>query len=146
MIPPFDDQGRLPPGVHWADWSEFSQRYGMTAHRQVLLAGLKRAMDALRLASCTTVWVDGSFVTSKTVPGDFDACWSTVGVDPCLLDPVLLDFSNGRATQKAKFYGELFPAEAREGSAGKTFLDFFQVDKDTDEPKGIIAIDLRRLP
>jgi hypothetical protein len=28
---------------------------------------------------------------------------------------------------------------------GKTFLEFFQTDKETGEPKGIVALDLRRL-
>ena len=32
-------------------------------------------------------------------------------VDPELLDPVLLTFDAGRRTQKAKYFGELFPAE-----------------------------------
>ncbi len=146
MIPPFDDTGRLPPGVHWAEWAEFSERYGTNPHRRVLLAGLKRAIEALRVAHCDTVYIDGSFVTSKDFPHDFDACWSFQEVVPELLDPVLLDFDNWRAAQKAKFYGELFPAEATADLSGRRFLEFFQVDKETEEPKGIIALDLRRLP
>jgi len=31
-----------------------------------------------------------------------------------------------------------------EGTAGRTFLEFFQVDKETGAVKGIVAIDLRR--
>jgi hypothetical protein len=30
--------------------------------------------------------------------------------------------------------------------AGTTFLDYFQHDRDTGQPKGIIAIDLGALP
>ena len=146
MIPPFDDQGRLPPGIHWAEWDEFTKRYGTNPYRTVLLTGLKRALDALRAARCRTVYIDGSFVTAKEFPGDFDACWSTVGVIVALLDPVLLDFSNLRAAQKARFYGELFPTDAPAELSGRVFLDLFQVDKETGEPKGIVAIDLRRLP
>jgi len=110
------------------------------------MEGLKRALDTLRAAHCQTAYIDGSFVTSKMFPGDFDGCWSVAGVDPQLLDPVLLDFSNARAAQKAKYYGEFFPAELPEGISGRVFLEFFQADKDTGEPKGIIALDLRRLP
>jgi hypothetical protein len=58
---------------------------------------------------------------------------------------VLLDFSNKRAAQKAKYSGELFPATAPVGP-GARFLDFFQQDKATGEPKGIVAIDLGGLP
>src|SRR4051794_40363377 len=146
MIPSFDAQGRLPPGIHWAEWDEIERRFGASPPRRVLLDGLKRALVALRAANCTTADLDGGFVTSKSLPGDFDGCWSIAGVVPALLDPVLLDFANGRAAQKAKYLGELFPAELPEGVSGKVFLEFFQTDRDTGDPKGIVAIDLRRLP
>ena len=38
----------------------------------------------------------------------------------------------------------MFPAQLPNGTSGKTFLEFFQTEKRTDEPKGIIALDLRR--
>ena len=145
MIPPFDEQGRLPPGVHRMEWQEFAEYFGVTPYRQLLIAGLLRALKALRLAHCKVAYIDGSFSTSKEIPEDFDACWSMDGVDPNLLDPVLLDFSNGRLAQKTKFLGELFPCEVVEGRSSRTFFDFFQIDKETGEPKGIIALDLRRL-
>jgi hypothetical protein len=50
----------------------------------------------------------------------------------------------GRAAQKAKYLGELFPAQMGEGGSGLTFLELFQVDKETGKPKGIVALDLRR--
>ena len=100
---------------------------------------------ALKTAGCQTVYVDGSFVTDKEVPEDFDACWDLTGVDPDLIDPILLTFDPGRTAQKTKYLGELFPSTARSGNPGPVFLDFFQTDRDTGNPKGIIAIDLRRL-
>ena len=147
MLPDFDSQsGDLPPGIHWTDWSEFSARFGTTPHRRRLLAGLKAALDALRLAGCGTVYVDGSFVTAKDVPGDYDACWEVAGVDPARLDPVLLTFDRGRAIQKAKYLGELFPSDWPADPSGSTFLDFFQINRHTGLRKGIVALDLRRLP
>ncbi len=146
MISPFDSSGNLPPGVHQATWQEFVRRFGKSTHRRMLLAGLKAALEALRAAGCRTVYIDGSFVTAKRVPNDFDACWDIDGVDPALLDPILLTFDNGRAAQKAKYLGELFPAQFHEGGSGTTFLEFFQIDKEFGNPKGIIALDLRRLP
>ena len=44
--------------------------------------------------------------------------------------------------QKAKYMGELFPASTIAATGGLSFLEFFQTDKDTGRPKGIIAIDL----
>ncbi len=58
-----------------------------------------------------------------------------------LLDPVLLDFTNLRAAQKAKYQGELFVAHAPADPSGTLFLEFFQRDKYTHAPKGILAID-----
>ncbi len=142
MATSFTEGGLLPPGIHWATWGEIVERFGSSPWRQQLLAGLRRALENLRDAGCRTVYINGSFVTSRDAPGDFDGCWDEQGVDPDALDPVLLTFDPGRATQKAKYLGELFPATALAATEGLSFLDFFQTDKDTGERKGIIAIDL----
>jgi hypothetical protein len=145
VIPDFDSSGKLPPGIHPASWQEVQVRFGTDAHRQQLLTGLRRALLALARAGCMTAYLDGSFVTSKTVPDDFDVCWDMATVDISRLqleEPVLLDFSNRRTAQKVKFGGELFPAQGQANTVGGLFLDFFQHDKNTGDPKGIIAIDL----
>ena len=107
-----------------------------------MAAGIRAAIDDLKEAGCLTVYINGSFVTAKEVPNDFDACWEESGVDPTVLDPVLLTFDPGRVTQKAKYLGELFPASAIASGDGFSFLEFFQTDKETAGPKGIVAIDL----
>jgi hypothetical protein len=144
----FDSTGNLPPGVHRATWQEVQAHFGTDGHRNLLLQGFRRALLSLARAGCETAYLDGSFVTSKSVPNDFDACWEMSNVDISRLqleEPVLLDFSNRRAAQKVKFGGELFPAQAQANPSGGIFLDFFQRDKNTGNPKGIIAIDLRSL-
>ncbi len=103
--------------------------------------GLGSALDNLKLAGCRMAYVDGSFVTSKEYPNDFDGCWEETGVDPLALDPVLLDFDNDRAAQRIKYYGEFLPASVVEASSGLSFLEFFQT-AETGERKGIVAIDL----
>ena len=146
MIPEFEHDGNLPPGVHLATWEEIRDRFGTTLWRRRLLVGLRTALESLRIAGCQTAYVDGSFVSSKLVPGDFDACWDATGVDLHKLDPVLLKFGAGRAAQKAKFGGEFFPAGMSAGEEERVFLDFFQTDKDTGAQKGIVALDLGGLP
>jgi hypothetical protein len=141
MIPKFNSDGNLPPGVHWATWQEFADRFGTTPHRQRLLKELKSALDSLSKAGCQVVYIDGSFVTKKENPNDFDGCWDATGVDPNLLDPILLNFDNKRAAQKAKYLGEFFPAQGLADDVGKTFLEFFQTDRNGNL-KGIVAIDL----
>ena len=142
MLPRFNAQGRLPAGIHPAGWPEFTARFGFSDRRKRLLAGLGEALRSLQDAGCALAYVDGSFVTAKQMPGDFDACWSVTNVDPVRLDPVLLDFSDGRAAQKARYGGELFPAELPEGLSGRTFLEFFQMDRDTGAAKGIVSLAL----
>ncbi len=144
MLPPFTKNGLLPKGIHRTSWRAFVEQFGTTPRRRKLLAGLKAALQSLKAAGCKTVYIDGSFVTAKTNPGDFDGCWDIDGVEPELLDPVLLTFDAGRAAQKAKYLGELFPAQMSEGATGQTFLEFFQVEKETGAVKGIVVIDLRR--
>ncbi len=145
LIAEFDGDGNLPSGIHWATWAEVVERYGITAHRRRLLEGLRAALADLRAAGCSTVYVDGSFITTKQVPNDYDACWEIDGVRPELLHPVFLTFDDSRRAQKTRYYGEFFPASSPNGSSGETFLEFFQTTRDGAQ-KGIIAIDLRRFP
>jgi hypothetical protein len=146
MVPPFNDSGNLPEGVHWVEWPQIEDRFGGTPHRRRLISGLERALKNLRDAGCRVVYLDGSFVTSCERPGDFDGCWEVDGVQIDRVDPVLRTFAHGRALQKAKYFGELFPARARADEAGRTFLSFFQTDKTTGDPKGIVALRLEGLP
>nr|MDZ8016363.1 hypothetical protein [Nostoc sp. ZfuVER08] len=141
MIPEFNPDGNLPPGEHWATWQEFATRFGTTPRRQQLLKGLRSAIDSLSKAGCQTIYIDGSFVTKKENPNDFDGCWDIKGVDAELLDPILLDLNPKREKQKAKYQGELFPASFIADAEGKTYLEFFQIDRNGN-PKGIVAIDL----
>ena len=98
-------------------------------------------MRDLRAAGCKRAYIDGSFITTKEHPGDFDACWDLDGVDFDVIDEVLLTFDAGRRAQKAKYRGELFPADAAADPLGTLFRDCFQRDRDGN-PKGIIVIDL----
>lgn len=120
-------------------------RYGYTPWRLRLLAGLLEALNLLKSAGCARVWIDGSFVTNKEVPGDYDACWDAEGVDFDQIDERLLTFDRGRATQKAAFLGELFIADGRADPQGTLFRDFFQSDRD-GQRKGIVVIELKGLP
>jgi uncharacterized protein DUF6932 len=90
------------------------------------------------------MYLDGSFVTEKIHPNDFDGCWDPTGVTVALLDPVLLDFNDGRAAQKQKYRGEMFISDGWNLGAG-TFLDFFQGEKLTGLPKGIVGVDLQQI-
>ncbi len=44
MIPEFDEHGNLPPGVYWAEWEEFKERFGTNATRRRMIDGLELAI------------------------------------------------------------------------------------------------------
>lgn len=131
----------LPPGIHDATLLQVDDRFATNSHRKHLFDGFRRAAEALRAAGCATVYLDGSFVTDKPTPADFDACWDDSGLDVNQLDKVLLDFTNKRQAQKKKYLGELFPAR-NAAASGIAFLDFFQADRHTGKRKGILRIGL----
>ena len=140
MLPALLESGVLPDGEHTATLNEVSAVFGRGDQRATLLRGLAKACQALGASGCHRVWLDGSFVTAKVNPGDYDACWDPDGVDPALLDPVLLDWSpQGRLTMKAKYLGDLFIAGV-EVRTGLPFVDFFRKDRD-GAPKGIVVLD-----
>jgi hypothetical protein len=146
MIPAFDSAtGNLPPGEHMATWQEITERYGYTPWRRHLLDGMLNALRLLRGAGCKRAYIDGSFVTAKPQPADFDACWDAETVDFDSVDERLLSFANGRAVQKKAFFGEFFIADSRADPQGTLFRDFFQTDRD-GRRKGIIVIELENLP
>lgn len=134
------ETGYLPGGVHEASWLEVASRFGGNSHRKRLLESLLAACRKLAEAGCSGVLLDGSFVTAKEMPGDYDGTWETAGVDVDKLDPVFLDVE----AVKARYLGDLFPASGV-AEPGVPFRDFFQTDRDGVE-KGIVLIDLRSLP
>ena len=108
------------------------------------MGGLSPASRNLAAAGCRALLLDGSFVTAKPVPGDYDGAWETEGVDPGRLDPVLLDFRDGLATMKAKYFGDLFPSSTM-AEPGMPFRDFFRTDRD-GVAKGVVLVELGSLP
>lgn len=114
------------------------ERFGLSVRRRQLLDGLAEVIELLVVAGCRRLWLNGSFVTAKDEPGDFDACWDPDGVDMEMLDPVLLDLSQGRLAQKERFGGELFPNVTEPGS-GLVFAEFFRNERDTGR-KGIVVL------
>ncbi len=143
MIPAAVDIGAswdvLPCGIHDSTLDEIGLRFATNQKRRHLMKGLRKACNALRKAGCKVVYLDGSFVTEKPLPNDYDVCWDSTNVEPQKLDRVFLDFSDGRRNQKAKYYGEFFPS-SHNADGVHTFLEFFRVDKETGLEKGIIRI------
>ena len=127
-LPGLDPQsGLLPEGEHRASWDEIVGMFSWNQRRRQLLDGLIDGLTILAESGCRQVWLNGSFVTSKDEPGDFDCVWDTDGVDLRILKvlcPEILELDGHRLSQKLRFGGEFLP-NIVESSSGRKFSDFF---------------------
>ncbi|MBD3590885.1 hypothetical protein [Bacteroides sp. GM023] len=143
----FNKEGYLPEGIHTLSWDEFEDFFGFSPKRKELLDGLLQVIHILKNCGCEAIYIDGSFVTNKLEPDDWDACFKGSAEslkilkkqEPCLL---LTDDHKLRETQKQKFKGELFLYSLYAG-LNISYLDFFQGIKGAKKKKkGIIKINL----
>jgi hypothetical protein len=131
MIPPFDESGCLPPGIHPATLAEIETRFGRASElRRVEMESVRWLVDLGLRAGASRIVLNGSFVTDIIEPNDVDC--------------VLL-FVPGSRRDRAAF---------KELQGGLPFLDVAIVDrKDFDKmvnkvfasdrhgvPKGMVEV------
>ena len=132
-MPPFNEQGYLPPGVYEIRWQELMERFATSTGRQRIVTGLAAALRKLAIAGCTRVIIGGSFISAKVEPRDFDAYYDNFGLDFELLDALFVEDTD---SQQDVFCGELFPTIG--------YDRFLQTDKEGN-PRGVVALDPREL-
>lgn len=143
MFPNFTQEGYLPPGIYSVSIEELKSRCTGNIWRKDLFTHLEKLIKDLKLIDCKTLYVDGSFTTNKRIPSDIDVCWDNREIDYNMaraILPVLFDFRFGRKYQQLEYKCDIFPAYEMEMDSGVLFIDFFQKDKSTGNPKGIIEI------
>jgi len=73
MLPPLDDFGNLPAGVHPCSIQELVNRFGGgSEERQAEISELVQFVEAAKAAGVRRLLVNGSFVTGKLAPNDVD--------------------------------------------------------------------------
>lgn len=73
MIPRFNDNGVLPPGVHPAGLIEIDERFGQTSElRRVQMQSVRWMTDLAWRAGVERILINGSFVTDIMEPNDVD--------------------------------------------------------------------------
>jgi hypothetical protein len=81
LIPDFNEQGYLPPGLHSATLDEIAERFGWESElRRVEMESLRWLVDLARRAGVLRVVVKGSFVADAYEPNDVD-CALLIGPD-----------------------------------------------------------------
>ena len=145
MIPEFDFDGELPPGVHTATLEDVRQRFGRfsrTDRRPKLFAKLSELVEAARTAGIVDRFIiAGSFVTAKAVPND---------VDILIIFNAATDITQLRLNQRLlvdrdairrRFRGDdLDVLPVRNGTRRmQAALEFFQYNRDA-KPIGIVEV------
>ena len=73
MLPPFDEHGHLPPGIHRCTVDDLVERFGTGSEERVVeTKELLRFIDAARAAGVSRLLVNGSYTTGKLIPNDVD--------------------------------------------------------------------------
>lgn len=142
MIPDFNEDGLLPPGIHVADQEEFQERFAIfdrSDRRLRIYAQLERLIrEAKKAAIVSRIIVGGSFVTARAEPNDFDCI---LVLDPAIVGTRLRPFEYNlvsRRMARRMFGGDVLPA--LDGSqALDQYLEFFQTTRDGD-PMGIVEV------
>lgn len=71
MIPPFDERGYLPPGIHPATLDEVEARFGRESEvHSVQTESLRWLAELARRSGVQRFVINGSFVTDVLEPND----------------------------------------------------------------------------
>ena len=142
MIPNFRDDGYLPEGLHLATEAEITFRFGTaTTQRRRLTLRLRRWIELARGIAANRMFVDGSFVTTKSDPDDVDAVvW--LGDDfmdrVSRGDIVAVELETMLLTRRPE---EIFAAEDRRD--WDDWVEFFSRTREADgRRKGLVEVEL----
>jgi len=145
-LPQFREDGWLPEGHHPATWEEVSARFGgeSGSRRAAVLASLLNWRDAARTRGLAgLIILDGSFVSNKSAPGDFDLVFLYDELSEGLIKDdaearALMDFQACRALG---FQGDVFalPLSLQKVSPLLGGTDMFDTDRQ-GKSKGVVEV------
>jgi hypothetical protein len=133
MLPPFDETGDLPPGLHPVTWDEFRARFCrfvQSDRRLQLCRQLEQlVVDARASEIVKKILVGGSMVRATAEPNDFD-CIIVLHAETRYetLRPDQLQIADARIA-RSRYMGDIFIA--REGqNTLSLYIDFFSRNRD----------------
>jgi len=138
MIPNFNKHGLLPKGIHKATIEEIKHKFGSSsAKRKELFIGFQKLIQLLynQKRSIKSFLLDGSFVTNKESPGDYD-CILVVKRDFNFDSPEAKKLLNA----KELFYAHNFTCMEEDLDQYYRLFDLFSHEKYTERPKGLVEV------
>ncbi len=146
MIPEFDENGKLPLGIHVAHLEEFERRFVINFPRKLIFNDLVNVLKGFQSIDCYEFYIDVSYVTTEKEPKDIDICWGSERIsDEVFLQSLFNKNKHFILSLLEKKVGkcDIHPAYFVETDTKRLFIDFFQIDKVTNKPKGIIKLILK---
>lgn len=147
-VPEFRPDGWLPEGHHPATWDEIAARFGGApgSRRAAVLSGLLQWRDAVRAKGMGGLAIlDGSFISEKAAPGDFDCIFVYNEATRMILaqDVEASDLFR-HTTIKNRFGGDVFVYSYTSVRDSPAFCrtDGFDYERVTRKPKGVIEVTL----
>lgn len=138
MIPDFDTNGNLAPGIWTATIEEVEARYATNPHRIKLFQAFKQVLEMLRAAKCREVHLNGSFICNSAEPQDYDMCYEWRDMQPTSEFRALLKGTLDE--RKDKHLGDIF-IRMPVPPYIEDYVEFWQADRDGNA-KGIVRIEL----
>lgn len=137
-MPHFNKFGTLSNDQH-VTWEELLKVWGSNPHRRKLLEKARAGFQLLKASGVETVYIAGSFASTKSTPGDIDGCISTSGnFDADKLPDDILEVLEDHGMD---FYFDVTPTDFDDSP----HIDFFRKGRNGENP-GLIILDLRTVP
>ncbi len=147
-LPDFREDGWLPEGHHQTTWEEIATVFGGEANsvRARVLGNLIEWRDLLRTKGINGYLIlDGSFISQKPNPGDFDTIFvGNESIEAILAHDVEAAMLVNYVYCKQHGWGDIFYFSE---AATRKFpqmcrTDGFDYDKVTRIPKGVVEVEL----
>lgn len=146
------ETGLLPAGEHNMNWTQVCELFGGTNHRDYLLKCLYRICCILKQAGVPHIWLDGSFVTSKDRPNDYDMSYTLTKEIFARLPDDPFKLTDADRIIRARFSGDIRAEPMRGGALYHRDLfpnvvgHFHNGQPIEDVEKGIVVLVLDSLP
>jgi len=140
MIPQFNRRGYLPAGIHPAHEDEvFSRFCSGNPRREELGINLRKFLQFARSCGIARFLLDGSFVTDKTEPADYDC----IIVVPSTFDEddIYADLLSSPREMKKSYSADAYVVNESDGKLLDWWIDFFGTDR-SGYSKGIVEVAL----